>query len=63
LWALNALRLVRRQWGRGLTAKIACASGLLLMLGKLPQLLGLISYHRDRLAGRTSQLIEYKAPA
>jgi GT2 family glycosyltransferase len=63
LWVLNAVRLARRQRGRGLSTKIACASGLLLMLGKLPQLLGLVSYHRDRLAGRTSRLIEYKAPA
>jgi hypothetical protein len=33
------------------------------MLGKLPQLLGLISYHRNRISGRASRLIEYKAAA
>jgi hypothetical protein len=30
------------------------------MLGKFAQFFGLIAYHRNRLSGRASQLIEYK---
>jgi GT2 family glycosyltransferase len=62
-WPLNIARLARRQRKRGLSAKVAYASGFFLMLGKLPQLLGLINYHRNRLTGRASSLIEYKANA
>ncbi len=62
-WPLNIVRLARRQRRRGLSAKVARASGFFLMLGKLPQLLGLMNYHRNRLGGRASSLIEYKANA
>jgi glycosyltransferase involved in cell wall biosynthesis len=60
---LNITRLALRQKRRGLSAPVARASAFLLMLGKVPQLLGLIGYHRDRLSGRVSRLIEYKAAA
>ena len=60
LWPVRMAQLTLRQWQRGLSAKLACASAGLLMLVKVPQLVGLIGYHRDRLAGRTSRLIEYK---
>jgi glycosyltransferase involved in cell wall biosynthesis len=60
-WLLRMAQLARRQRRRGLSAKLAHASGISLMLGKLPQLLGLIGYHSDRLSGRASHLIEYKA--
>jgi hypothetical protein len=59
-WPLNTVRLMRRERGRGLSPRLARASAFFLMLGKLPQLLGLIGYHRNRLAGRASSLIEYK---
>jgi hypothetical protein len=59
-WPVRMAQLARRQRRRGLSAKVARASGTLLMLGKLPQLLGLIGYHFDRLSGRASRLIEYK---
>jgi GT2 family glycosyltransferase len=59
-WPLRMAQLARRQRRRGLPAEVARASGILLMLGKLPQLLGLIGYYRDRLSGRASRLIEYK---
>ena len=59
-WPLRMMQLARRGQQRGLSAKIARASGILLMLGKLPQLQGLIGYHRNRLAGRASRLIEHK---
>jgi hypothetical protein len=45
-----------------LTPRVARASGILLMLGKLPQFLGLMSYYMNRSAGRASSLIEYKRP-
>lgn len=59
-WPLRMSQLGRRQRRRGLSAKVARASGILLMVGKLPQFLGLIGYHFDRLSGRKSRLIEYK---
>jgi GT2 family glycosyltransferase len=60
LWPLNMARLARKQRRRGLSAKVARASGILLMVAKLPQLIGLIGYHINRISGRTSRLIEYK---
>jgi GT2 family glycosyltransferase len=59
-WPLNMLRLARRQRLRGLPARIARIAGALLLIGKLPQFLGLLEYYRNRLLGRTSHLIEYK---
>lgn len=62
LWPLRMTQLAQRQRRRGLSPRVARASGILLMVGKLPQFLGLIGYHFDRLLGRTSRLIEYKGP-
>jgi hypothetical protein len=59
LWPLKMLQLAQAQRRRGLPAELARASGVLLMLGKLPQMLGLLGYHYDRLSGRASRLIEY----
>jgi GT2 family glycosyltransferase len=59
-WPLRMAQLARRQHGRGLCAKVGCASGVLTMLGKLPQFLGLLAYQRNRITGRASRLIEYK---
>ena len=42
---------------------LAAASGALLMIGKIPQLMGFTEYHLNRLMGRASQLIEHKGPA
>jgi GT2 family glycosyltransferase len=60
-WPLRMVQLARRQQRRGLRAKVALASGILLMVGKLPQFLGLMGYYFNRLSGRASRLIEYKA--
>lgn len=60
LLPLNVARLAWRQRARGLSAKVAWASGLLLMVGKVPQLLGLLGFYRNRLLGRASYLIEHK---
>jgi GT2 family glycosyltransferase len=59
-WPLRMAKLARQQLRRGLSPRVARASGFLLMLGKIPQFIGLIGYHRDRLTGHASRLIEYK---
>jgi cellulose synthase/poly-beta-1,6-N-acetylglucosamine synthase-like glycosyltransferase len=61
-WPLRMWQLFRRQKRRGLSSKVAAAWGILMMVGKVPQCLGLIGYYRDRWSGRASRLIEYKAP-
>jgi hypothetical protein len=55
-------QLAERQRRRGLSAKVARASGVLLIVGKLAQFLGLIGYYRNRMLRRSSTLIEYKGP-
>lgn len=59
-WPLNMVRLASRQRRRGLSPKVARASAFFLMLGKVPQFLGLISYHSNRLMGRASRLIDWR---
>jgi cellulose synthase/poly-beta-1,6-N-acetylglucosamine synthase-like glycosyltransferase len=61
-WPLRMMQLAIRERRRGLSPKVARASGILLMLGKFPQVLGLLIYHRNRMLGRASRLIEYKGP-
>ncbi len=61
-WPLRMLQLAQRQRRSGLPSRVARASGVLLMVGKLPQFIGLVGYHFDRLSGRSSRLIEYKGP-
>jgi cellulose synthase/poly-beta-1,6-N-acetylglucosamine synthase-like glycosyltransferase len=60
LTLLNSLRIAVRQRRRGLRISVASGSGLLLMLGKIPQFFGLLDYHFNRLSGKASRLIEYK---
>ena len=59
-WALKIGQLAKAQRRRGLAPGTAAASGLLLMLGKLPQMQGVLGYYCDRLFGQASHLIEYK---
>jgi cellulose synthase/poly-beta-1,6-N-acetylglucosamine synthase-like glycosyltransferase len=59
-WPLRMMQFAARERRRGLSAKLARASGILMMVGKLPQFLGLVGFHFDRLSGRASRLIEYK---
>jgi hypothetical protein len=59
-WPIRMAQLTRRQLRRGLDFSVARASGILLMIGKIPQFLGLMAYHVNRLTGRKSELIEYK---
>jgi GT2 family glycosyltransferase len=61
-WPLKIAQLFVRQRGRGLSHKVALASAALLMIGKLPQFLGLASFHYGRWLNRASPIIEYKGP-
>jgi GT2 family glycosyltransferase len=61
-WLMRILQLALRKKRAGLSVKLAGVSGALLMIGKVPQLMGLAEYHRNRLMGRASHLIEYKGP-
>jgi GT2 family glycosyltransferase len=63
LTIVNILRLRGQERRRGLPPRLATISGALLVIGKVPQFLGLIAFHRNRLSGRRSQLIEYKGTA
>jgi GT2 family glycosyltransferase len=62
IWPVRMAQLAVRQKRRGLSARVARASGILLIVGKLAQFLGLISYYRNRMLKRSSTLIEYKGP-
>lgn len=59
-WPANMLRLIRRARLQGSSARMARATGAFLMLGKLPEFLGVFGFYRDRLLRRASRLIEYK---
>jgi hypothetical protein len=60
---MRILQLALRKLRAGLNVKLAGAAGALTMIGKIPQLMGFAEYHRNRLMGRASRLIEYKGPA
>ena len=62
-WPMRILQLALRKLRAGLNVKLAGAAGALTMIGKIPQLMGFAEYHRNRLMGRASRLIEYKGPA
>ncbi len=62
-WPVRILRYTQRKLHAGLGVKLASASGALLMIGMVPQLMGFVEYHRNRKMGRASELIEHKAPA
>ncbi|HWG68466.1 MAG TPA: glycosyltransferase family 2 protein [Steroidobacteraceae bacterium] len=62
LWPLHILQIALRKVRAGSGVKLAGAAGALLMIGKIPQLMGLAEYHRNRLMGRASRLIEHKGP-
>lgn len=63
LLLLNVARLFRRRRRDGLPPRLAAASALLLMIGKLAEAQGVLRFHFNRGAGRRSRLIEYKAAA
>ena len=63
-YPLKIARIARAKRRAGLSPRLANAAGVLLTVGSLPEFLGLARFHRNRLMGRRSRLIEYKgAPA
>ncbi len=62
-WPIRVLQIALRKLRAGLDLKLAGSAGALFMIGKIPQLIGFTEYHRNRLMGRASRLIEYKGPA
>jgi glycosyltransferase involved in cell wall biosynthesis len=62
LGLVRAGQLTGRKLASGLRPRIAVAAGISLMLGKLPQFAGIVTYWKNRITGRSSQLIEYKSP-
>lgn len=59
-WPAKMLQIAASRHRHGLGARLALASGALLMIGKFPECLGVARFYRNRLLGRGSQLIEYK---
>jgi glycosyltransferase involved in cell wall biosynthesis len=59
-WLMRAAQISLRMLRRGLRLKVSAAAGILLMVGKIPQFMGFVEYHRNRILGRASQLIEHK---
>jgi glycosyltransferase involved in cell wall biosynthesis len=62
-WPIRILQYALRKLRAGLNKKLAGASGALLMIGMISQFMGFVEYHRNRLMGRASRLIEHKGPA
>jgi len=60
VWPMRMLQITSRKLRSGSSLKLACASGALLMIGKVPGFLGVVEYHWNRLMGRAPRLIEYK---
>lgn len=60
LYVLQIGRIGWHKWRGGESAAFAFASAFFVMFGKLPQLAGVIRYHRDRRSARAPQIIEYK---
>jgi GT2 family glycosyltransferase len=61
IWPLNMLRLAHRARRDGLAAPVARARGVLLMVAKFPQTLGILEFRGNRAKQRESRLIEYKS--
>lgn len=60
IWPGKILQIALRQRGRLGSMGLALASGALLLIGKVPEMLGLMAYRRNRASGKGSALIEYK---
>ena len=59
LWPAKMAQIALAK-SRTLPVRVAIASGIFLMLGKFPELTGLLRFRRGRTGGRGSSLIEYK---
>ena len=62
LWTHQVRRIAGAKTRAGQPPSYARQAALCLMLGKIAQLLGMVTYHRNRFFARDSQLIEYKRP-
>ena len=60
VYPLQAWRIARRKVQEGLPAGPAWLYGAFCMAGKLPLAFGFLKFHKDRLVGNSSNLIEYK---
>lgn len=60
LWPAKMARIAAAKRRLGLDPHTARAAGILMMIGKFPELQGLIRFYVNRLLGRRSHLIEYK---
>jgi GT2 family glycosyltransferase len=60
LFMLNIARIFVRRSAEGMPPHLARASAILLMVGKIAEFSGILSFHRERLSGRKATLIEYK---
>ncbi|MDO6413267.1 glycosyltransferase family 2 protein [Sphingomonas sp. BIUV-7] len=60
LFLVNIARIYRRRLAEGLPPRLARASAVLLMIGKIPEFAGFVAFHRERRSGRKAVLIEYK---
>ncbi|WP_420383817.1 glycosyltransferase [Novosphingobium sp.] len=58
IWLLQMARLTIKR--RDLPMRLSIANSWFLLVGKIPQLSGMIQYGMARLSGRNSHLIEYK---
>jgi hypothetical protein len=58
-----AMSIYRHRRGLGDSPKLSMIYGGFCVLGKVPESLGVLKYAYNRLRGRRSGLIEYKAPA
>lgn len=63
LYPYKMARIAATKRRSGLAPATARSIGVLMMLGKFPELAGFLAYHRNRLLGRTSHIIEYKGAA
>lgn len=57
---LQMARLIFRETRKGTNIRLACVIGALFTIGKVPEFMGLIKFHWDRVLGRRAQIIEYK---
>lgn len=61
LYPRKMMRVAAAKRATGLAPATARSIGVLTMLGKFPELAGFAAYHRNRLLGRASRIIEYKS--
>lgn len=59
-YPLQAMRIARRMDPAPPSARVGRAYGWSCVMGKFPELAGVLKYHVGRLSGRRSRLIEYK---